>query len=158
MRTGAVVAAQALSEYLNVNIKRRRQDPTEAARQVALWSKLYLVESTSAAIVVEAAAVAARYKLPFWDALILEASRSGGATVLLPEDLQDGLSVGHSPFGTHSIPQTAPRSSLCGGPLEAAFTAASHRPPSPGREGLGEGRRAEAGNPRSRLRPSPRTA
>src|SRR3546814_370236 len=99
MRTEAVIAAQALSEYLNVNIKRRRQDPTEAARQVALWSKLYLVESTSAAIVVEAAAVAARYKLPFWGALILEASRSGGATVLLPEDLQDGLSVGHSPFG-----------------------------------------------------------
>src|SRR3546814_12097412 len=47
MRTEAVIAAQALSEYLNVNIKRRRQDPTEAARQVALWSKLYLVESRS---------------------------------------------------------------------------------------------------------------
>jgi predicted nucleic acid-binding protein len=109
MRTEAVIAAQALSEYLNVNIKRRRQDPTEAARQVALWSKLYLVESTSAAIVVEAAAVAARYKLPFWDALILEASRSGGATVLLSEDMQDGLSVGaltvRNPFNPANRPQ-----------------------------------------------------
>jgi predicted nucleic acid-binding protein len=42
----------------------------------------------------EALAIELRYRLSFWDALIIQAAGVSGATVLYSEDLRDGESYG----------------------------------------------------------------
>ncbi len=42
---------------------------------------------------IAASVLSQRYRLQFWDAVIWEASRKGGATVLLTEDMRDGFAV-----------------------------------------------------------------
>ena len=44
--------------------------------------------------VLRALEIEARYKVSFWDALILQAAESAGATVLYSEDLSAGQSYG----------------------------------------------------------------
>jgi len=48
-----------------------------------------------------------RYKIPFWDALILAAAKSGGAAILYSEALQDGQKYGtvlvRNPFRSRQV-------------------------------------------------------
>lgn len=44
--------------------------------------------------VVEALGIESRYKISFWDALIIQAAESSGAAILYSEDLADGQSYG----------------------------------------------------------------
>jgi predicted nucleic acid-binding protein len=44
--------------------------------------------------VLEALEIEARYKISFWDALIVQAAESGEAEVLYSEDLADGQKYG----------------------------------------------------------------
>jgi predicted nucleic acid-binding protein len=44
--------------------------------------------------VIEALAIEHRYNISFWDALIIQAAGSSGATVVYSEDLADGQTYG----------------------------------------------------------------
>jgi predicted nucleic acid-binding protein len=54
------------------------------------------------ASVLEAIRLGARYRISFWDALIVAAANAGGAETLLSEDLSHGQQYGavtvHNPF------------------------------------------------------------
>lgn len=89
----SVIAAQALGEVLAVVRRRLPKAYGEACRQVDDYRETVTVIPTDGEIIVAAARFAERYRLQFWDAVIWQASRKGGATILLTEDMQDGFAV-----------------------------------------------------------------
>ncbi|MEZ5863194.1 MAG: PIN domain-containing protein [Geminicoccaceae bacterium] len=91
--SAAVVAAQVLGEFLWV-VRRRRPDLLDLALEaVELLPPTIAVPHTDRHLMAEAARLAERHRLQFWDALILLASARAGATHLLSEDLQDGTVI-----------------------------------------------------------------
>jgi predicted nucleic acid-binding protein len=88
-----VVAAQALGELLAVVRRRLPTAFAEACEQVEDYRDVLSVIPTDTEIIVAAGVFAERYRLQFWDAVIWQASRRGGATVLLTEDMQDGFAA-----------------------------------------------------------------
>ncbi len=89
----AVVAAQVLGELLWV-VRRRRPDLLDLALgSVELLPPTIEVPRSDRHSMTEAARLAERHRLQFWDALILVASARAGATHLLSEDLQDGAVI-----------------------------------------------------------------
>lgn len=90
---GGIIAAQALAELLAV-VRRKAPDGLEAAvRQVEAYGELFTIVPTGIDIVLAAGGFSDRYQLQLWDSVIWQASRRGGASILLSEDLQDGFSA-----------------------------------------------------------------
>lgn len=83
-----ILSTQVLQE-LCIGLRRKISRPLPAdeirhlVRDYATWE---VVVNTSASIL-EALEIEARYKVSFWDALILQAAASAGASVLYSEDL-----------------------------------------------------------------------
>jgi predicted nucleic acid-binding protein len=90
-----VVSTQVLQE-LCVSLQRKTAHPP-TAKEVRALIEDYLtweVVTNTGASVLEALDIAERYRLSFWDALILQASESAGASIVLSEDLSDGQKYG----------------------------------------------------------------
>lgn len=89
----AVLTAQAIAEFMNVV---RRKDQTlfgAALEQAERWAAIFPIAGTTWTIASKAAEFAGRHRLQLWDCVIWQAARSMGASVLLSEDFQDGLSL-----------------------------------------------------------------
>jgi len=92
---GGVISTQVLQE-LCVSLRRK------AARPMSLDEIRNLVEDYMAwevvvntpDSVVEALAIESRFKISFWDALIVQAAGISGAAILYSEDLADGHQYG----------------------------------------------------------------
>jgi len=90
-----VVSTQVLQE-LCVSVQRKTAHPP-AAKEVRALIEDYLtweVVTNTGASVLEALDIAERYQLSFWDALILQAAESAGASIVLSEDLSYGQKYG----------------------------------------------------------------
>lgn len=83
-----VLSTQVLQE-LCVNLRRKTNPPLpfEEIRRLLQDYLSWEVIVNRADLVVEALAIEERYKISFWDALILQAAETSGATVLYSEDL-----------------------------------------------------------------------
>jgi len=83
-----VLSTQVLQE-LCINLRRKVSHPlpvdevSQLVRDYSTWE----VITNTAESVLEALHIEARYKTSFWDALILQAAISSGASVLYSEDL-----------------------------------------------------------------------
>jgi predicted nucleic acid-binding protein len=66
------------------------QPSHEAERAVRDFSRLLKVVETDVSLVLGAMATFHRYRISFWDALIVQAALRAGAEILYTEDLQDG--------------------------------------------------------------------
>ena len=89
------LSTQVLQE-LCVNLRRRVAHPLpsdEIAKLIEDYLSWEIVINTPQAIIA-ALAIEARYKISYWDALILHAAESCGATVLYSEDLSHGQRYG----------------------------------------------------------------
>jgi predicted nucleic acid-binding protein len=89
-RTGRV-SFQVLQEfYVSVTKKLKPGLDPETARQFvrSLWA--WEPVATDEQIFVAAWSLQDRFRLSWWDSLIVAAARSGGCSVLLTEDLQSG--------------------------------------------------------------------
>lgn len=90
-----VLSTQVLQE-LCVNLRRKASNPLPIVevrlllRDYAAWE---VVTNTSESIL-EALDIEMRYKISFWDALILQAARQSGASILYSEDLAAGQRYG----------------------------------------------------------------
>lgn len=86
-----VLSTQVLQE-LYVAITRKIGTPVarRAARELIEAYGLWQVEQLSQADIVAASLVEERYKLSFWDALIVVAARKAAASAILSEDLHAG--------------------------------------------------------------------
>lgn len=86
-----VLSTQVLQE-LCVNLRRKVRHPMPVAelRQLLRDYSTWEVIANGPASVVEALEIEERYKISFWDALILHAADFAGASLLYSEDLNVG--------------------------------------------------------------------
>ena len=89
-----ILAVQAIGEFLNAVRRRNSGEFDMATDQAALWPTIFPTFQTTAAQLIGAASVALRYRLQFWDSVVLEVARTNGATMMLTEDMQDGATIG----------------------------------------------------------------
>jgi len=90
-----VLSTQVLQE-LYVNVRRKAQKPISIDQARALISDYLAWDPVvnDGASLLEAIDAERRYKLSFWDSLIVVAARKSGASVLLTEDFNDGQKFG----------------------------------------------------------------
>jgi predicted nucleic acid-binding protein len=93
-RTG-VLSTQVLQEFYVV-VTRKFDPPMRrsVAREIVALYGEWPVVRPDVALVVAASKLEERHAFSFWDALVVEAARRGGATRLLTEDLQAGRRIG----------------------------------------------------------------
>ena len=90
-----MLSTQVLQE-LCVNVRRKTRHPLsleETSRLIEDYSRWEVVLNTPASIT-EALKIEARYKVSFWDALILQAAESAGVEIVYSEDLAAGQTYG----------------------------------------------------------------
>jgi predicted nucleic acid-binding protein len=92
---GGVLSTQVLQE-LCVNLRRKSARPPslEQTRQLIQDYLSWEIVINTSDSVIEALSIEQRYNISFWDALIIQAAGSAGATVLYSEDLADGQTYG----------------------------------------------------------------
>lgn len=90
-----VVSTQVLQE-LAVNLRRKAGKPLDAkaTRDVVSDYLAWQVVVNGGDSILEALDMEARYRISFWDALIIQAAQTAGADVLYSEDLSDGQRYG----------------------------------------------------------------
>jgi predicted nucleic acid-binding protein len=93
-RTGTV-STQVLQE-LAVNLRRKVTAPltAKAVQEIVADYLTWHVVVNDGAAILEALDFEERYRISFWDALIVHAAHASGANVLYSEDLSDGQHYG----------------------------------------------------------------
>ncbi len=86
-----VVSAQVLSEFFTV-VTRRIQEPLsiEEAEQVIEQLSILPVVDVDMMLVRQAIGTCRRYRISYWDALIVAAAEKAGCTRIVSEDLNPG--------------------------------------------------------------------
>jgi predicted nucleic acid-binding protein len=90
-----VISTQVLQE-LCINLRRKSAKPLTVEETRSLiedYLKWEIVVNTPTSVV-EALAIETRHQISFWDALIIHAAESSGATILYSEDLSDRQTYG----------------------------------------------------------------
>lgn len=88
-----VISTQVVQE-LYVNLRRKARNPVPAGEVTQLledYLRWHVVVNDGASIL-GAVALEKRYRISFWDALIVRAANDSGASVLYSEDLSHGQS------------------------------------------------------------------
>lgn len=90
---GGVVPVQVLGEYGNVCRRKALASAAMIRDRVLDYAIAFDTPQTTPDDILDAAALADRYLLQFFDALIVTVAARAGATILLSEDLHDGLKI-----------------------------------------------------------------
>ena len=92
-RDDLVLSAQVLQEFYVQATRATKPDRLAheaAVNLVESWLRFRIVETT-VPLVRQALATAARWRISYWDAAVVEAARRGGCPEVLSEDLQPGM-------------------------------------------------------------------
>lgn len=92
---GGVLSTQVLQE-LCISLRRKSIHPLsveETRKLIEDYSSWTIVTNTTESVI-QALDIEVRFKISFWDALIVQAAGSAGAPVLYSEDLADGQTYG----------------------------------------------------------------
>jgi predicted nucleic acid-binding protein len=95
-RLGAVIPIlplQVVGEYLNVARRHPEIDLAEAVSRIQVIMAVHRCVPSTAKDFLMAVEISARHDLQYFDALIITVAARAGATMLLSEDMQDGLKV-----------------------------------------------------------------
>jgi predicted nucleic acid-binding protein len=84
---------QALGEYLNVCRRKKKLEMAIAVQRASSYVDLFETPTTAYIDLAEAGDLAQAFNLQFFDALIVAVAQRSGATMLLSEDMHDGLEV-----------------------------------------------------------------
>lgn len=87
------LSVQVLQEfYVQATHRRKRERLTHetAVALVESWLR-FRVQEISVHLLRNAFATAARWRITYWDAAVVEAARAADCSILLSEDLQDGM-------------------------------------------------------------------
>jgi predicted nucleic acid-binding protein len=92
---GGILSTQVLQE-LCINLRRKSSRPlsVEETRRLIQDYSTWTIVINTAESVIQALDIEFRYRISFWDALIIHAAGSSGAAVLYSEDLADGQVYG----------------------------------------------------------------
>ena len=95
LHRSGVISTQVLQE-LAVNLRRKAGRPLDAkaTREVVADYLTWQVVVNTADSVLGALELEERYRISFWDALVIHAAHAAGAEVLYSEDLADGQDYG----------------------------------------------------------------
>jgi predicted nucleic acid-binding protein len=90
-----VVSTQVLQE-LCVNLRRKAGRPVDlkTAREIITDYLSWDVYVNTGESILEALELEKRYRISFWDALVIQAAEASGAAVLYSEDLSEGQTYG----------------------------------------------------------------
>lgn len=90
-----VVSTQILQE-LCVSMRRKAARPVDlkTAREIVTDYLAWDVHVNTGGSILEALELEERYRISFWDALVIQAAQASGAAVLYSEDLSDGQMYG----------------------------------------------------------------
>ena len=90
-----VVSTQVLQE-LAVNLCRKAKKPLDAraTRDIVSDYLAWQVVVNGGEAILEALDLEARYRVSFWDALVIQAAQVAGAEIVYSEDLSDGQRYG----------------------------------------------------------------
>jgi predicted nucleic acid-binding protein len=91
-RGTAVVSLQVLQEYFAAATRKLKLTPELAQRKVEILARGRVVRFETNDVIA-AIELHRLTRISFWDALIVHAARSAGATVLYSEDLQPGAAL-----------------------------------------------------------------
>jgi predicted nucleic acid-binding protein len=89
--TGAVVPLQVIGEFLNVCRRKKLLNPAFAIKRATEFVRAFDCYQTESDDLLSAIRASARFDLQYFDALILTVAARAGATLLLSEDMHDGL-------------------------------------------------------------------
>ena len=90
---GHCIPLQVFAEFLNVCAKKKFLPMEEAVDKITAYAAIFETPGTTADDLMDAARIQNRCNLQFFDALILTVAARAGATMLLSEDMIDGLEV-----------------------------------------------------------------
>jgi predicted nucleic acid-binding protein len=89
-----VLSTQVLQEFC-VSARRRGVElPVDEVRRLLQSFLSWEIVVNTGQSVLGALEIEARYKIPFWDALIVHAAQASGSDILYSEDLNDGQTYG----------------------------------------------------------------
>lgn len=88
-----IIALQVLGEFLNVCRRKQTISLDLALSKAETYAFVFESPSTLAPDLLAAVQVSELYHLQYFDALIVVVSRRAGATILLSEDMHDGLEI-----------------------------------------------------------------
>jgi predicted nucleic acid-binding protein len=89
LSSGWSLSVQVLQEFYWASIRKLSISPSDARATTELWSRQRVVQPTPQ-LVIGAIDTSERYRVSFWDALIVEAAVAGQCDVLYTEDLSHG--------------------------------------------------------------------
>lgn len=93
---------QSGSEFYAVVTRKRIVPPAMAAERVADWMTAFRCLAVSERIIQVALSHAVAGRASYWDALLVATAAEAGCTLILTEDMADGMSLGgveiHNPF------------------------------------------------------------
>ncbi len=90
---GGIVPLQVIGEFMNVCRQKKVVDPSRAVQRVSEFLEAFDCPETKAEDYIAALDLAERKMLQYFDALIITVARSAGATILLSDNMHDGLEV-----------------------------------------------------------------
>jgi predicted nucleic acid-binding protein len=91
-----IVSYQVVQEFFNVAVRRfpRTMNVAEAEQYLITVFRPLLAIHSSSALYIEALRIAEKYRLAWYDGLIVAAAIQGQCSVLFSEDLQHGQEIG----------------------------------------------------------------
>jgi predicted nucleic acid-binding protein len=94
--SGAGVLSTQVLQELCVNLRRKTAQPLsiEQTRRLLQDYLSWEIVVNTPESVMEALAIEYRYKISFWEALVIQAAGTSGATIIYSEDLADGQTYG----------------------------------------------------------------
>jgi predicted nucleic acid-binding protein len=84
-----VLVLQALAEFYYVVTRKAKLEPAQARLQVGELRSAFPLVLPGATSLATAIEIAERYRINFWDAMLVGVAKAADVTVLLTEDLQD---------------------------------------------------------------------
>jgi predicted nucleic acid-binding protein len=91
--TGAIVALPVIGELFNARRKKGFAELVILLAEVEIWIEAFDCKAAQLEDYLQASELSDRFNLQYFDALIIVVSARAGATLLLSEDMQDGLEV-----------------------------------------------------------------
>jgi len=94
VRAGGIISVQVLNELTNVMRRKQAMDWKDVTGALSLFRSLLDVVPVTTEIHDAGLALAQRYSLSVYDAMIVAAALDGGCETLWSEDMQDSLVIG----------------------------------------------------------------
>ena len=90
----AIIPLQVFAELSNVCNRKNILKPLDLATRIAEYESFFQTPANDMRDILLASTIAEQFKIQYFDALISAVAVRAGATILLSEDMHDGLEIG----------------------------------------------------------------